>query len=67
MGFLAENLGSIAVFTVIALLVVLCIRSLIKDHAAGGCGYGKCSECGHGCEWVHTKEFLKKQDLSKNH
>lgn len=63
MRFLAENIGSIAVLAVIAVLVVLSIKSLIRDHKTGGCGYGKCSECGHGCEWVRTKEFLKKKDL----
>ena len=59
MNVLTQNPGDIFVLIVTAAVMALCLRSLILNLRSGGCGYGKCSECGHGCDWVRTKEFLK--------
>ena len=51
------NLGSIAVFLVLAVVVGLIIRSLYKQKKRGGsctgCG-GSCGSCG-GCTACHTQ------------
>ena len=51
------NLGSIAVFLVLAVVVGLIIRSLYKQKKRGGsctgCG-GSCGSCG-GCTACHSR------------
>ena len=42
-AWLSENIGSIIVILIIAAVVALSIRSLIKDKRSGKGG------CGHGC------------------
>ena len=54
---IAANLGTIAVFLVLAVVVGLIIRSLYKQKKRGGsctgCG-GSCGSCG-GCTACHAQ------------
>ena len=43
-------MGDIIVLTVLAGIVLLAVRSLLKSRARGGCGScGGCSGCSGGC------------------
>ena len=43
-------MGDIIVLTVLAGIVLLAVRSLLKSRARGGCGgCGGCSGCSGGC------------------
>ena len=57
LGLIIANLGSIAVFLVLAVVVGLIIRSLYKQKKRGGsctgCG-GSCGSCG-GCTACHAQ------------
>lgn len=49
LNFLSENWGNILVCLVVLLVVVLCVRHLIRQKKAGsGCGCD-CSDCAGGC------------------
>lgn len=55
MGFLVENAGTIVTGLIVAAVVFLAVRSIVKGVRSGkplcggGCGSGACSACGGGC------------------
>lgn len=49
-------MGDIIVLTVLAGIVLLAVRSLLKSRASGGCaGCSKCSGCCSGCSGCGSK------------
>lgn len=51
-AFLSANLSTIIVGLIVLGLVVLAIRSLIKDHKSGSA----CGSCGGDCAHCHSQE-----------
>lgn len=51
LAWLSENIGTILIILVLAAIVALAIRSIVKDRKSGksSCG-GNCSACGAQCE-----------------
>ena len=55
MSFLAENAGTICVGLVVAAVLFLAIRQIVKDAkngkplCGGDCGSGACGACGGAC------------------
>ena len=58
MSFLAENAGTIGTALVVAVVLFLAVRKIVKDAKSGkplccgDCGSGACSACGGAC---HSK------------
>jgi len=66
-GDVIMGFGNIIVMAVLAAIVVLCIRSIYKEHKGGGCT-GSCSSCqggscgGCGGDQEYTITIKKKRE-----
>lgn len=64
-SWIGENFASIALFLVVALIVFLLIKSMIKERKNGtcgcGCGCAGCSGCGAHRKKEETHETYRDQ------
>ena len=50
-------MGDVIVLSVLAAIIYLVVRSIVKNHKKGGCCSGNCAGCSAGCN--HTKTQSK--------
>ncbi|MBR3339855.1 MAG: FeoB-associated Cys-rich membrane protein [Lachnospiraceae bacterium] len=61
-------MGNVIVGLILLLVVVLCVRSIIREHRQGGCGGGSCSgNCGScgGCSNQDIIITVKRKYMDK--